>query len=68
VAINSKQDEVSAAKIGKTKTVIVKTSDWTVIPLENLIAENAEIIANVGNAKEAKIALEILEKGVSGFF
>lgn len=66
VAINSKQDEISAAKIGKTKTVIVKTSDWTVIPLENLIAENAEIIANVGSAKEAKIALEILEKGVSG--
>ncbi|MCK5176745.1 MAG: 3-dehydroquinate synthase II [Candidatus Aenigmarchaeota archaeon] len=66
IEINSKQDEINAAKIGKTKTVILKTNDWSIIPIENLIAQDAEIVANVKNAKEAKTALEILEVGVSG--
>ncbi len=66
IEINSKQDEINAAKIGKTKTVILKTNDWSIIPIENLIAQDAEIVANVKNAKEAKTALEILEVGASG--
>ncbi|MFH1431920.1 MAG: 3-dehydroquinate synthase II [archaeon] len=64
--INTKEDEIKAAKLGKTKTVILKTKDWTIIPLENLIAQNVGIIANVKDSKEAKVALEILEKGVNG--
>ncbi|MCK5176639.1 MAG: 3-dehydroquinate synthase II, partial [Candidatus Aenigmarchaeota archaeon] len=64
--IKSKKDELDAAKIGKTKSVILKTKDWSIIPLENLIAQSVDIIANVESAKEAKVALEILEKGVNG--
>ncbi len=64
--IKSKKDELDAAKIDKTKSIILKTRDWSIIPLENLIAQSVDIIANVESAKEAKVALEILEKGVNG--
>lgn len=66
ITINNKQDEQNAAKEAKSKTVIVKTKDWTVIPLENLIAQTKGIIAEVANSTEAKTALETLEKGVDG--
>ncbi len=66
VEINSKEDEVKAAKLAGKKAVIVKTSDWSIIPLENLVAQAGNVIAEVKNAAEAKTALEVLEKGVSG--
>ncbi|MFC1691332.1 3-dehydroquinate synthase II [Nanoarchaeota archaeon] len=66
ITINTKDDENKAAKLGKDKIIIIKTSDWTVIPLENLIAQNAKIVAEVTNAKDAQTALETLEKGVDG--
>jgi 3-dehydroquinate synthase II len=66
VTINSKEDEKRALKESKSKTVIVKTKDWTIIPLENLIAQTKGLIAEVKNATEAKTALETLEKGVDG--
>ena len=43
--------------------MIVTTSDWTVIPLENLVAQSDQIIATVKNVKEAELALHVLEKG-----
>lgn len=64
--INSKQDEEEAVKLSKLKTLIIKTNDWTIIPLENLIAQTSGLMAYVRNAKEAKTALHILEKGVEG--
>ncbi len=66
VEINSKEDEERAAKMAKSKIVIVKTRDWKVIPLENLIAQTENLIAEVKNSEEAKLVLEILEKGVDG--
>jgi len=48
------------------KKLIVETTDWTVIPLENLIAQKEEIYAVVKNAEEAETAIQILEKGVKG--
>lgn len=66
VEINSKEDEIKAAKLGKTKILVVKTKDWHVIPLENLVAQTDNLIAEVKNAEDAKLALEILEKGVQG--
>ncbi|MFH1861136.1 MAG: 3-dehydroquinate synthase II [bacterium] len=64
--INSKQDEEDAVRLSKTKTLIIKTSDWTIIPLENLIAQTQGLIAYVKNTAEAKTAIQILEKGVDG--
>ena len=66
VTIDSKEDEKKALKESKSKIVIVKTRDWAIIPLENLIAQTKGLIAEVKNSNEAKTALEILEKGVDG--
>ncbi|MFH1562506.1 MAG: 3-dehydroquinate synthase II [Nitrospirota bacterium] len=67
IEIKGKEDEVEAAKLSKSKIVIIKTTDWTIIPLENLIAQKAcDMIASVRNVEEAQTALQILEKGVDG--
>ncbi|WP_435182842.1 3-dehydroquinate synthase II [Halobellus sp. EA9] len=48
---------------------IVVGEDWTIIPLENLIArigEETDLIAGVTTAEEAKTAFETLELGADG--
>ena len=64
--ITDKVSENEAAQKGKNKIVIVTTSDWTVIPLENLVAQSDTIIAEVKNVHEAELAIHVLEKGVYG--
>jgi 3-dehydroquinate synthase II len=71
VEIHSKAHERLAALEAKTADcVIIVGADWTVIPMENLIAElqkaKCKIIAGVKNSKEAKVAFETLEVGVDG--
>jgi len=67
VEIKGKEDEEKAASLLKQgKKVIVKTTDWTIIPLENLLAQGDEVYAWVRSAEEAKTALTILEKGTKG--
>lgn len=62
--IKSGEEEEEIVKLSKQKRVILQCSDWTIIPLENLIAKNAEVIAQVKSLEEAQIAFGILEKGV----
>jgi len=64
--ITDKASENDAAHKGKNKIVIVTTSDWTVIPLENLVAQSDRIVAAVKDTHEAELALHVLEKGVWG--
>lgn len=66
VKIEGKEDEEEVLKQANEKFVIVQTSDWMVIPLENLIARTDNLIASVGDAEEALVALETLEQGVDG--
>jgi 3-dehydroquinate synthase II len=66
VVITDKKSEDAAAKIKDRKFVIVSTTDWTVIPLENLVAQSDRIIAKVKNEKEADLALTVLERGTAG--
>ena len=66
VSITDKESENRAAAIRDKKYVIVTTSDWTVIPLENLVAQSDRIIAKVNDLKEAELALTVLERGVAG--
>ncbi|PSN93649.1 hypothetical protein B9Q09_05385 [Candidatus Marsarchaeota G2 archaeon ECH_B_SAG-C16] len=58
---------ISEAKPGST--VVVETSDWSIIPYENLIAElhlkGAEIYA-VGDPESVGTLLTVMEKGVDG--
>ena len=64
--ITGKASENKAAAQGKHMLVIVTTSDWTVIPLENLVAQSDKIIALVRDENEARMALHVLEKGTHG--
>ncbi len=66
VAIGSKADEQRAVQLAKGKTVIVRATDWAIIPLENILAEAASVFAEVTSAEEAVTATGILEVGVAG--
>ena len=66
VSIRSKKDEEKALRLPQDRYLIVRTSDWKVIPLENLVAARGRIIAEVSSAQEARLALEIMEKGTEG--
>jgi 3-dehydroquinate synthase II len=66
VMVNSKKDEEKALRAPASKFVVVRTQNWKVIPLENLIAARGNLIASVSNSKEAKLALEIMERGADG--
>jgi 3-dehydroquinate synthase II len=64
--ITGKESENAASQAGKNAYAIVSTSDWTIIPLENLVAQSDKIIAVVRDACEAEVAATVLEKGSSG--
>ncbi|HIQ30955.1 MAG TPA: 3-dehydroquinate synthase II [Aquifex aeolicus] len=66
VRIEGKEDEEKASAYPPHVKVVVETTDWTVIPLENLIARREELYALVRSEEEARLALQILEKGVKG--
>jgi len=66
IEIRDKSTEEQAAEYAKHGRVVVRTTDWTVIPLENLVSVSDRIIAEVNNADEVALALGILEKGVGG--
>ncbi len=68
--IKCKEDEEEISKAGRlAEYVVVKATDWRVIPLENLIADlkdKTRIIVEVANDRDAKLALETLEIGSDG--
>ena len=67
VTISSEKDEAKALKVPAEKLLLIKTSDWKIIPLENLIAKRGKgMLAWVRSAEEANIALNIMERGVEG--
>ncbi|HIQ32332.1 MAG TPA: 3-dehydroquinate synthase II [Methanothermococcus okinawensis] len=73
IPIESKEDEEYALEVSKypfLDYIIVEGRDWTIIPLENLIAalegSNVKIVAVVEDVEEGRTAYEILEKGVDG--
>lgn len=64
--VHSQEDEAEIIELTRSKIVIVRTSDWTIIPLENLIAQTGNLFVEVKTLEEAKTAMGILEKGVDG--
>jgi 3-dehydroquinate synthase II len=64
--IRSGKDEAEIVKLSQSKQVVLECTDWTIIPLENLIAKGAEVIAQAGSIEDVTTAFGILEKGVSG--
>lgn len=64
--IRSGADEEKIVELSRGKRVVLECTDWTIIPLENLIAKGADVIAEVETLEEARTAFGVLEKGVSG--
>lgn len=64
--IRSTEDEDSIVEMSRHKKVVVRTTDWNVIPLENLVARARNIFVEVENPEDAEMALTVLEKGVDG--
>ena len=62
--IKSGEEEGEIVRLSQNKKVVLQCTDWTIIPLENLIAKGADVIAHVRNFEEARTAFGILEKGV----
>lgn len=71
VELKTPEDQERALSLaGKCKTVILGRSDWTVIPLENMIAKfrntGTDVFACASDAETAKVYLTTLEIGVDG--
>ena len=62
--IQSSEDEDKIIRLSQNRMVILQSDDWTIIPLENLVAQGADVIAPVTSLQEARTAFGILEKGV----
>ena len=67
IDISGKTDEDKAAAVPENKIVVLRMLDWTIIPIENLLARRGKnIMVKVENSRQAKLMTEILEKGVDG--
>ncbi|MGQ9730204.1 MAG: 3-dehydroquinate synthase II [Candidatus Zipacnadales bacterium] len=66
VVLESKADVQRVVQLAQGKTVIVRATDWTIIPLENILAEAKSVFAEVSTAEEAEIASGVLEVGTAG--
>lgn len=64
--IRSKEDEEEIAALSRSQKVVVKGSDWTIIPLENLLSRTQNLFLEITEEKEGETAFGILEKGVDG--
>ncbi|MFP4546366.1 MAG: 3-dehydroquinate synthase II [Methanomassiliicoccales archaeon] len=71
VEIQSSEDvDRAAERKGKVDHLIIRSGDWKVIPLENLIADfqgsSTRLLASASSMEEAELFLETLEVGVDG--
>jgi 3-dehydroquinate synthase II len=66
MSVDSKADEEAAAAAPADKILLLTMKDWTIIPLENLIAQRGKLMVTVTDAESARTAVGVLEKGVDG--
>jgi 3-dehydroquinate synthase II len=71
IKIKGKKDEKKAVELAKrSETVVIETSDWRVIPIENLIVQFAKtaskLFVRAESVEDAKLFLETMEKGADG--
>ncbi len=64
--VTGPEDEARVVRESRDRKVIVRTSDWKVIPLENLVARTGNLMVEADGESEVHTALGILEKGVDG--
>lgn len=71
VDITSPEDQEYAMDLaGKCSVLVLSSKDWTIIPLENLIARftgtGTRLFAVASDAENARLYLKTMEKGVDG--
>lgn len=72
VMVKSPKDLERVVEFGRhgSEEVVIATSDWKIIPVENLLAMvqglNVKILAEVSSVAEAELFANILERGVDG--
>ncbi len=66
VVVTSSDQEAEVVRLAKSGPVVVRTPDWTVIPLENLVAQCDNLFVEVSDPDSARTFLGVLEKGVDG--
>ena len=64
--IRGKEDEAEILKRSRSALVIVRARDWTIIPLENLVAQTGNLVVEVADLARGQTMLSVLEKGVDG--
>ncbi len=65
-SISGMNQEEEVLKLALKGPVVVRTPDWTIIPLENLVAQSRNIWVEVSDAAQARTFLGVLERGVDG--
>lgn len=66
IFVQGKEDEERAAQLGQSQPIVLTTPNWEIIPIENLIASSTRIFWVVNDVEKARLAFEIMEKGVEG--
>jgi len=67
IDIAGKADEDRAAAVPQSRVVVLRMLDWTIIPVENLLAKRGcNIMVQVEASEQARLMVEVLEKGVDG--
>ena len=71
IRITNPEEQTSALELaGDTRLAIVETGDWSIIPLENMIAKyrgsSTKIYAVAHNPKDAETYLRTMENGTDG--
>jgi 3-dehydroquinate synthase II len=64
--IHEKRDEEEILSLSLLKKVVVRATDWKIIPLENLLSRGSNLFIEIENLQEGETAFGILEKGVDG--
>ncbi len=64
--IREKKDEEEVLSVSLSKKVVVRATDWKIIPLENLLSRGNNLFIEIENLQEGETAFAILEKGVDG--
>ncbi len=66
IEIKTPEDQDRIIELNPEITVIISTADWSIIPLENILARRRNIMAEVQNLDQARLFLGVLERGVDG--
>ena len=64
--IREKRDEEEILSLCVSKKVIVRTLDWKIIPLENLLSRGNNVFLEIETLQDGETAFRVLEKGVDG--